>query len=70
MAAFWVLAESQALEQVLVNLLSKAIRYNRAGGMVHLSLALVDHVVVLGVRNEAAGLRQAQQAQLFQPFNR
>ncbi len=68
--ACWVLAESRALEQVLMNLLSNAIKYNRAGGMVHLSLMRRDDVVTLGVRDEGAGLSEAQQAQLFQPFNR
>lgn len=69
-APCWVLAESRALEQVLMNLLSNAIKYNRVGGMVHLSLSRHEDVVTLGVRDEGAGLSEAQQAQLFQPFNR
>ncbi|CAN5251889.1 hypothetical protein BH11PSE9_BH11PSE9_34430 [soil metagenome] len=68
-SACWVLAESRGLEQVLMNLLSNAIKYNRAGGMVHLSLTRHDDVAILGVRDEGAGLSEAQRAQLFQPFN-
>jgi len=68
--ACWVQAESRALEQVLMNLLSNAIKYNRRGGAVRLALSTDASRVQLAVIDEGEGLSAAQQAQLFQPFNR
>jgi PAS domain S-box-containing protein len=68
--ACWVLAEGRALEQVLMNLISNAIKYNRPGGAVRLHLATDASHVQLSVIDEGEGLDAAQQAQLFQPFNR
>ena len=69
-ARCWVQADGRALEQVLMNLLSNAIKYNRAGGSVRLELASEASRVSLSVVDEGDGLTPAQQAQLFQPFNR
>jgi PAS domain S-box-containing protein len=66
----WVQAEGRALEQVLMNLLSNAVKYNRPGGAVQLRLATDATHVQLSVIDEGHGLDAAQQAQLFQPFNR
>jgi PAS domain S-box-containing protein len=68
--ACWVLAEGRALEQVLLNLMSNAIKYNRPGGAVRLALAIDASHVQLSVIDEGQGLDAQQQAQLFQPFNR
>ncbi|MFZ5546689.1 MAG: ATP-binding protein [Pseudomonadota bacterium] len=66
----WVQADGRALEQVLMNLLSNAIKYNRPHGTVQLRLATDATHVQLSVIDEGEGLDAAQQAQLFQPFNR
>ena len=66
----WVQADSRALEQVVLNLLSNAIKYNRPGGAVRLQLVDDPTQVKLSVIDEGDGLDAAQQAQLFQPFNR
>jgi CheY-like chemotaxis protein len=55
---------------VLINLVSTAIKYNRPGGAVRLQLATDATHVQLSVVDEGHGLDAAQQAQLFQPFNR
>ena len=68
--AVMVLADATRLRQVLQNLLSNAIKYNRPGGHV---TARVQHdaaVWRLSIVDDGLGMSEAQQAALFQPFNR
>ena len=70
----WVQADARRLRQVLANLMSNAIKYNRRGGQVHLAARrlVVDGVPgwELGVRDTGRGLSAEQQAHLYEPFNR
>ena len=68
----WVLAEQTPLRQVLINLLSNAIKYNRPQGRVQIGLGPADGAALLAlqVQDTGPGLSAAQQAALFQPFNR
>jgi signal transduction histidine kinase/DNA-binding response OmpR family regulator len=68
--ALCALAEGRALLQVLTNLTSNAIKYNRVGGQVEVWAEAVGERVALRVRDTGCGFTQAQQAQLFEPFNR
>ena len=71
--AHHVLADRTRLEQVFVNLLTNAIKYNRAGGRIVVELVLDDaHPGRTGVsvRDTGIGMSPAQLAQLFIPFNR
>ena len=66
-----VMADTLRLEQVLINLLSNAIKYNRQGGWVAVrSASGAGGTVELAVADGGEGLTDAQQQQLFQPFNR
>jgi signal transduction histidine kinase/ActR/RegA family two-component response regulator len=65
-----VQAEPQRLRQVLLNLVSNAVKYNRAGGQVRVQAAPVGAEVRIDVVDTGPGLSDAQQAALFQPFNR
>lgn len=66
-----LMADPVRLEQVLHNLISNAIKYNREGGWVELRLApSQDGWVCLEVADSGIGLTPEQQEQLFQPFNR
>lgn len=71
-----VLADPIRLRQVLINLLSNAIKYNRPEGLVSLRWEAVPAaggapaLLRLHVRDTGPGLDAAQQAGLFQPFNR
>jgi PAS domain S-box-containing protein len=62
------------LIQVICNLLSNAIKYSRQGGWVRLQVHATTHAsgsaVVLSVADSGPGLDEAQQARLFQPFER
>ncbi|MFZ5544095.1 MAG: ATP-binding protein [Pseudomonadota bacterium] len=66
-----VYADRTRLIQVLTNLLSNATKFNRPGGEVHVRLgAGDDEHVRIEVQDTGLGMSPAQQAQLFQPFNR
>jgi PAS domain S-box-containing protein len=66
----WVLGHEPAVHQVLINLLSNAIKYNRIGGLVTTFAERHAGGVAVHISDTGPGLSQAQQADLFQPFNR
>lgn len=66
-----VLADRTRLKQILLNLLSNALKYNREQGQVAIECA--PHAggrVRISVRDTGVGLDAEQLALLFQPFNR
>jgi len=67
----YALADRRRLKQVLLNLISNAIKYNRAGGSITLSVAPdgVDGTQI-EVRDTGAGMTEAQLRRLFVPFER
>ncbi|WP_156924255.1 PAS domain-containing sensor histidine kinase [Derxia gummosa] len=68
-----VLADRLRLKQVLINLMSNAIKYNRAGGEVRLWIDRptdCQDCLAICVRDTGIGLSAEQLDQLFQPFNR
>lgn len=69
-APIYVLGDKTRIQQVIVNLVSNAIKYGRRGGMVTLSIAFHAANVRLTVSDNGIGMSAQQQAELFQPFNR
>jgi signal transduction histidine kinase/CheY-like chemotaxis protein len=65
-----VVADAMRLKQVLVNILSNAIKYNRPGGTVFVGFSLTPAQAVLTVRDQGAGMTAQQQRELFIPFRR
>jgi PAS domain S-box-containing protein len=66
-----VLADEQRLKQVLLNLVTNAVKYNREQGSVTLSLEeLAEARVRLLVRDTGPGLAPQQQQRLFNAFDR
>jgi signal transduction histidine kinase/CheY-like chemotaxis protein len=67
----FVRADCTRVKQVLLNLLTNAIKYNRTGGtvVVDCTLRSPDRIRI-SVRDTGAGLAPDKLAQLFQPFNR
>ncbi|KQW52327.1 MULTISPECIES: ATP-binding protein [unclassified Roseateles] len=65
------LADRMRLKQVLLNLVSNAIKYNRPNGSVWVDcIHLGPQQVRISVKDTGAGLAPEQVQALFQPFNR
>ncbi len=58
------------LKQVLLNLISNAIKYNRPGGLVSVRAEVKAPLLGLIVQDSGLGMNPQQLAQLFEPFNR
>lgn len=66
------LADAQRLRQVLLNLMTNAIKFNRPGGELRLDCRVdvaTDHVEIV-VSDNGRGMSLAQQQRLFRPFER
>ncbi len=70
-AGLTVHADRTRLKQVLINLLSNGIKYNRSGGSVTVACTLRDSDRIrITVTDTGAGLAPEMIAQLFESFNR
>ncbi|MBU1346785.1 MAG: response regulator [Alphaproteobacteria bacterium] len=69
-AGLGVVADRTRLRQVLINLISNAIKYNREGGMVLLEIRQTADGVALSVHDTGFGIPENRMSELFQPFNR
>jgi signal transduction histidine kinase len=58
------------VEQILVNLLSNAVRHSPTDGMVALRVVAADAVVRFEVADHGAGIPTELQARIFEPFER
>ena len=66
-----VLGERTRLKQVLINLLTNAIKYNKLHGTVTVACThSKDNLIRISIQDTGAGLSEDQLTQLFQPFNR
>ena len=70
-SAYFIKADRTRAKQVLINLFSNAIKYNRPGGTVIVACALVaPDSIRITIQDTGVGMTPEQLAQLFQPFNR
>jgi PAS domain S-box-containing protein len=65
-----VLADIQRLKQVLLNLMSNGIKYNREGGTVVVSCAEAGGVLRISVTDTGPGIAPEKIHRLFDPFDR
>ncbi|MDO3385139.1 PAS domain-containing protein [Gilvimarinus sp. SDUM040013] len=66
-----VAADQVRLKQALLNLMSNAIKYNKVGGEVKVSLsATTDNYLRIEVQDTGLGIDDARRDEVFQPFNR
>ena len=68
--ALAVLGDETRVKQVLTNLLTNAVKYNRDGGHVTVTARRRDATVEVAVRDSGLGMTPEQQSALFQPYNR
>ena len=69
--ALWVWADRTRLQQVLLNLVTNAVKYNKPSGQVWIDAQpLPGGEVQILVGDTGLGLTQQQLGQLFEPFNR
>ena len=69
-APVWVHADRDRIEQVLVNLLTNAIKYSPAGGQISVTLRPGPERVELEVTDEGVGIPAEELADVFEPFQR
>lgn len=65
-----VLADYTRLKQVMINLISNAIKYNRSEGKVYIGCRQHADLLRVSVRDTGPGIDPQYLEQLFQPFNR
>ncbi|MGA8634984.1 MAG: PAS domain S-box protein [Candidatus Dormiibacterota bacterium] len=68
--ASYVLADRQRLRQVLLNLISNAIKYNRPQGSVRVSWSTEDRRLSIAVEDDGPGIPVEVRGRLFMPFDR
>jgi PAS domain S-box-containing protein len=67
----YVMSDHIRLKQVMLNLMSNAIKYNHVGGEVELSLHQPSpNRLRIQVKDTGRGIPLTRQAEVFQPFNR
>ena len=69
-AAGTVRADERRLRQVLINLVTNAVRYNRPEGTVEVSAAPAGRVVTIDVTDTGPGIPAGQLGRLFVAFDR
>jgi len=66
----FILADAQRMRQILMNLISNAIKYNKPGGVVTVKAETVAGNVRVSVADTGHGIARERQAAIFEPFNR
>ncbi len=66
----FVKADRQRLTQVMVNVLSNAVKYNRSGGTVTVSASIDGGIARLNVTDTGRGIAPEKLDRLFNPFER
>jgi two-component system phosphate regulon sensor histidine kinase PhoR len=67
---FFITADKAKIEQVLVNLIDNAVKYNKEGGTVRISLLERDDKVMITVEDEGVGIPKEYLSRIFERFYR
>lgn len=65
-----VRADANRLRQVLVNILSNAVKYNRPNGWIDVRIGRYAGTIAIDVMDSGVGMTDQQLGHLFEPFNR
>jgi len=66
----YVMADLQRLKQIMLNLFSNAVKYNRPGGAIRVGAELDDGIVMVRVSDTGPGIAAEDLPRLFTPFDR
>ena len=66
----WALGDFRRVLQILVNLIGNAVRYSPAGSQVTVAVARTGETVSLTVADQGKGIAVADQARIFEKFER
>jgi signal transduction histidine kinase/ligand-binding sensor domain-containing protein/CheY-like chemotaxis protein len=66
----WVQSADDVVEEIVINLLSNALKYTPSGGKVDLSATREDNFVCLSVADNGPGIAADQQERIFERFFR
>lgn len=65
-----VMGDSQALQQILINLLDNAVKYSPEGSLIEVRLTSEDNTARLSVTDHGCGIPKQEQERIFEPFYR
>ncbi|WP_375458435.1 ATP-binding protein [uncultured Enterovirga sp.] len=63
-----IVADRRACRQILINLISNAVKFTPRGGLVTVSLGMADEEVVIGVADTGIGIPETDLPRLGDPF--
>ena len=64
----WIHGDAVRIDQIITNVLSNAIKYTPAGGVIRVTLGTRDGEAVLCVRDNGLGISSELLPQIFEPF--
>ena len=65
-----LIADSDRLNQVVVNLVDNAVKYSPEGTIVRVAVGQYDEIALIQVHDEGSGIPEDQQTLIFEPFYR
>jgi len=63
-----VVADSDKLRQILINLFGNALKFTPTGGVISLDIKATEYEVAISVTDTGIGIPEEQQARIFEPF--
>jgi signal transduction histidine kinase len=65
-----VLADPAKLKEIVLNILTNAIKYNKLGGRVDITILTLDHTVIIEFRDTGCGIPKGEMRMVFEKFFR
>jgi len=66
----FVHADPNRLVQIILNISSNAIKYNREGGQVEIDYTIDDGNITISISDTGLGIPESELKNIFEPFNR